>query len=94
MKGRQAIPRFAPGALLNQCRLHKTKKHTVVMIVLLLFLQKQNLNSLIHTSLGSLIIRVIAHVFHYPPPQVLVTMVIHSAKTICLGRNTHGGVLV
>jgi hypothetical protein len=23
------IPRCAPGTLLNQCRLHKTKKHTV-----------------------------------------------------------------
>ena len=29
-EGRQAIPRFVtgPGTLLNQCRLHKTKKHT------------------------------------------------------------------
>ncbi len=27
MKGRQAIPRLASGTLLNQCRLHKTKKH-------------------------------------------------------------------
>ena len=30
MEGRQAMPRFVtgPGTLLNQCRLHKTKKHT------------------------------------------------------------------
>jgi hypothetical protein len=28
VKGRQAIPRFAPGTLLNQCQLHKTKKHS------------------------------------------------------------------
>jgi hypothetical protein len=27
--GRLAIPRFDPGFLLNLCRLHKTKKHTV-----------------------------------------------------------------
>ena len=27
-EGRQAIRRFDPGTLLNQCRLHKTKKHT------------------------------------------------------------------
>jgi hypothetical protein len=27
-EGRQAIPRYVPGTLLNQCRLHKTKKHT------------------------------------------------------------------
>ena len=36
-KGRQAIPRFAPGALLNQCRLHKTKKHTHTHMVWLLY---------------------------------------------------------
>jgi hypothetical protein len=28
VKGRQAIPRLDPGTLLNQCRLHKTQKHT------------------------------------------------------------------
>ena len=27
-EGRQAIPRFAPGTLWNQCRSHKTKKST------------------------------------------------------------------
>ena len=30
--GRQAIPRFVPGTLLNKCRLHKSKKHTVLQI--------------------------------------------------------------
>ena len=28
MKSRQAIPKFAPGTLLNLCHLHQTKKHT------------------------------------------------------------------
>ena len=28
VEGRQAIPRCAPGTRLNQCRVHKTKKHT------------------------------------------------------------------
>jgi len=27
VQGRQEIPRLAPGTLLNQCRLHKTKDH-------------------------------------------------------------------
>jgi len=31
-EGRQAIPRCAPGTLLNQCRLHKPKKHTVLVV--------------------------------------------------------------
>jgi hypothetical protein len=31
VEGRQAIPRFAPGTLLNQCQLHKNKEtHTVI----------------------------------------------------------------
>jgi hypothetical protein len=29
VEGRQAIPGFAPGTLLKQCRLHKKQKHTV-----------------------------------------------------------------
>jgi hypothetical protein len=28
VEGRQAMRRNAPGTLLNQCRLHKTKRHT------------------------------------------------------------------
>ena len=31
---KQAIPRFVPGTLLNQCRLHKTKKHTHTLVAL------------------------------------------------------------